>query len=423
MEHIKSAADISAVIKSDNKDRVAHDPRDPKSWWLAYAAQRPQWIPVMAPMPEHAQYLTGIPARIFYGNARVNVHTLAALAAYYGFDNAMGVGDTYNYEAEAMGQKMVYSENAMPTVDSRDPLIKQHADLKQLKVPDWLNAGRIRFVLELIKLNSELGMPGGKFCAPFSLAVNIRTYPQLIKDLRKYPEFAHELFSFLVDELLTSYLKLQKEHCGITAATAPDAWSAFPNLSPELAEQWVVPYAERLFRNCQQFGVRPLIAGSFDYCEERIEKFDKNILFKCFAIQTRLAFGMPMVLLGMGRWHEYPLEPVLEYLEQYKNNNIRAVVMAQINARLLRDGPIDAIISLVKRFIDRLGRDHNLTIIMSNVPADTPPRHIHAAVAAVHTYGRLPLAENLDHVEFSIPERESFHDYVKKMSEGRGLGF
>jgi hypothetical protein len=140
-------------------------------------------------------------------------------------------------------------------------------------------------------------------------------------------------------------------------------------------------------------------------------------------VQKKLAFGMPMVILGMGRWHEYPLEPVLEYLAQYKNNNIRAVVMAQINARLLRDGPENRIIDLVKRLIDTFGRDYNLTVIMSNVPADTPPRHIHAAVSAVHTYGRLPLAENLDTVAFHIPEREPFQEYVHKMSGGIGLGF
>ena len=306
------------VTQGMNKG-IKLNPHDPKTWWMAYAAQRPAWIPIMAPMAEHAQFLTGIPARQFYADAKINVHTLAALAAYYGFDNAMGVGDTYNYEAEAMGQKMIYSENAMPTVDSRDPLIKQPEDLKKIKVPDWLHAGRIRSVFDLIRLNAEMGMPGGKFCAPFSLAVNIRTYPLLIKDLRKNPEFAHDLFTFLADEILTSYLKCQKEHCGITAATAPDAWSAFPNLSPDLAEKWVLPYAERLFKNCLNFDVKAVVAGSCDYCEERIEKFDKNILFKCFDMQKKLAFGMPMVLLGMGRWHEYPLEPVLEYLAQYKN--------------------------------------------------------------------------------------------------------
>jgi uroporphyrinogen-III decarboxylase len=423
MENNTTDKKNSASVTQDMHKGIQLNPHDPKTWWMAYAAQRPAWIPIMAPMAEHAQFLTGIPARQFYADAKINVHTLAALAAYYGFDNAMGVGDTYNYEAEAMGQKMIYSENAMPTVDSRDPLIKQPEDLNKIKVPDWLHAGRIRFVLDLLRLNAEMGMPGGKFCAPFSLAVNIRTYPLLIKDLRKNPEFAHDLFTFLVDEILTSYLKCQKEHCGITAATAPDAWSAFPNLSPDLAEKWVVPYAERLFKNCLNFDVKAVVAGSCDYCEERVEKFDKNILFKCFDIQKKLAFGMPMVLLGMGRWHEYPLEPVLEYLAQYKNNNIRAVVMAQINARLLRDGPEKRIIDLVKRLIDTFGRDYNLTVIMSNVPADTPPRHIHAAVSAVHTYGRLPLAENLATVAFHIPERESFQEYVHKMSGGSGLGF
>ena len=58
--------------------------------------------------------------------------------------------------------------------------------------------------------------------------------------------------------------------------------------------------------------------GGGDYCEERIEKFDKAILHHCFAIQEKLLLGMPMLILGMGRWHEYPLEPVVEYLRRYQ---------------------------------------------------------------------------------------------------------
>ncbi len=55
--------------------------------------------------------------------------------------------------------------------------------------------------------------------------------------------------------------------------------------------------------------------------------------------------------------------------------------MATISARLLRDGPIEMIVKNIKRFIDVLGRDHNVVILMANVPADTPSRHIHAAVS------------------------------------------
>jgi uroporphyrinogen-III decarboxylase len=403
------------------KKDVAFDPGDPKTWWMVYAAQKHHWIPVMAQMYDHSMFLAGVPAKKFYSNAKAHINTMSAVAAYYGFDAVSGGGDTYNYEAEAMGQRMIYSENAMPTVDFRTPLIKEPKDLKKIKIPDWLNAGRIPYILEVIKLSRMMGFKTGKFCAPFSLAIALRTYPNLIRDMKKDPEFVHDLFTFLVDEVLPSYLKVQKSYCGVSMATGPDAWAVFPNLSIELTEKWVVPYAERLFKNCINFGMMTVIAGGGDYCEERIEKFDKNILFKCFDIQKKFLFGMPMLVLGMGRWHEYPLEPVLEYLAPYKEKGIRVSIVANVNARLMRDGPVNKIVDSIRRFIDIFGRDYNLAITLANIPADTPPHHIHAAVASTHTYGRLPLAQNLNKVEFQIPKRGSFQDYIEQMSSGSRL--
>ena len=128
-----------------------------------------------------------------------------------------------------------------------------------------------------------------------------------------------------------------------------------------------------------------------------------------------------MLILGMGRWHEYPLEPVAEYLQRYRGKGIRASIMANLNARLLRDGPEEKIIEAVKRFIEALGRDHHLAIVLANIPADTPPRHIHAAVAATRAYGRLPVAKNLDEITVTVPERESLQDYIDTLSGGTGL--
>jgi len=205
------------------KKGITLDPRDPKTWWMVYAAQKHSRIPIMALMSDHSMFLAGVPAKKFYSDAKTNVNTTAAVAAYYGFDSASGGGDTYNYEAEALGQKLIYSDNAMPTADFRDPLIKEHKDLKKLMAPDWLSAGRIRFILDVIKLNKVLGYKTGKFCAPFSLAVTLRSYPKLMKDLKKNPQFAHDLFTVLSDEILPSYLKLQKKYCGVSAATGADA--------------------------------------------------------------------------------------------------------------------------------------------------------------------------------------------------------
>jgi hypothetical protein len=100
---------------------------------------------------------------------------------------------------------------------------------------------------------------------------------------------------------------------------------------------------------------------------------------------------------------------------------MRVSIVASLNARLLRDGPVDKIIDTIKRYIEVLGRDHNLAISLANIPADTSPRHIHTAVAATRTYGRLPLARNLDEVALQVPERESFQEYLEKMSSGTGL--
>jgi len=90
--------------------------------------------------------------------------------------------------------------------------------------------------------------------------------------MRKNPEFAHDLFTFLVDEILLSYLSVQKDYCGITMGLGSDAWAAFPNLSPQLLEEWVVPYVVRLRDNLQDLGMSAMVVAGADYCEERVEQ-------------------------------------------------------------------------------------------------------------------------------------------------------
>ena len=89
-------------------------------------------------------------------------------------------------------------------------------------------------------------------------------------------------------------------------------------------------------------------------------------------------------------------------------------IRAGVNARLLRDGPKELIIETIKRYIDKLGRDHDLKIWLANIPADTPVDHVHAAVAATHVYGRFPIADDLDAIDFKMPVRESFKEWKEK---------
>jgi len=369
------------------------------------------WIRVFAQMHDHAMALAGVPARTFYWDARTFVDTMAQVAAYYDMDSPMPVADVYNFEIEGMGGKMIYSDNAMPTIDFRDPLVKEPDDLLQLKTPDFYRDGRLPYALDCIKFGTEYGVYQSRFCSPFSMAVGIRSYPLLIRDMRRQPEFAHKLFTFIVDEVLIPHLRVQKEYCGITVARGADAWASVPNLSVKDMKEWVVPYNQRLMVKAGENGITAN-SNSGDYNEERPEKFDAEILHGSFDVEVA-SQGSPSLFLGMGRWEEYPLEPVREYTARYRNHGTSVRITAGVNARLLRDGPIEKIVSTVKRFIDAFARDHELSIFLANLPMDTPPAHVHAAIAAVHTYGRKPIADNLDEINFRIPEREPFQEWEK----------
>ena len=416
---------LGAFFATSTSGEVQVDPLDPCTWWMAYRQSQKGTMEISAQMHDHSMHVAGVPARKFYYDPVVNARVGAAVSAYYHLDSPAVSGDVYNYEAEAMGAKMIYGDQGMPTIDFREPFVSGPGDLEKLKPPaDWLSAGRVRFIWETQRISRV--MTGGKgliFCAPFSLAVGVRSYPLLIRDMRRNPKFAHELFTRLVDDVLPSYLKGQADYLGGgDLAIGADAWAAYPNLSPEMVEEWVVPYAGRLMQNCMPFGFAAMAAASGDYCEEDLAKFDKHILWKTFDSEVKVMMGQPVIFMAMGRWHEYPLEPVVEWLDQWKAKGVRASVTAAVNARLMRDGPPEKIVDNVKRFIKAFGYDHNLTLFLANIPADAPSDHVHAAVAAAHEYGRLPLAANLDEVPFELPKRETFKEYVDQMSGGKGLG-
>jgi uroporphyrinogen-III decarboxylase len=374
--------------------------------------EKPNWIPVSAQMHDHTMTLTRTPANVFYYQAEPMVNAFQAVAHYYNLDSLSVAGDVYNYEAEAMGQAMIYGDNCMPTIDFRDPLIKTPADLARVRVPNWNSDGRIPYIVDVMRLSKQRGITDqGIFCAPFSLAVGVRSYPLLVHDMKKDPKFAHELFTFLVDEILSSYLTHVHQETGLNILLGADAWSAYPNMTPELLEEFVVPYAERLRARLAPLGVFAMVVASGDYCEERLERFDKNILWRCLDIGMKCV-GAPTAFLAMGRWQDYPLEPVAEYLAKYRAQGVNVHISAGVNARLLRDGPVSRIVDNIKRFADVLARHTVIDIFLANIPADTPSQHIHAAVAAAHTYGRLPIAENLDEIEFEVPQRESFEEFM-----------
>ena len=382
-----------------------------------FGGEDDRWIPIMAQMHDHSMTVAKIPAKEFYYDAKSMIKNSVDVSNYYEMDSCLGFADAYNYEVEALGGKMVYGENSMPTIDFRDTLIKKPEDLAKLKKKevDWRKDGRLPYALESVALNMEYGTVQGIYCSPFSLAAGLCSYPRIIKFMRKQPEFAHELYTFIVEDVLEPYLKVQNDEAGVMMAIGADAWACIPNLSVKDMQEWLVPYNQRITERAKKFGVMAMnVTG--DYCEERLEKFDKKILHGSFDVEIASQGGLSSLFLAMGRWHEYPLEAVLDYTKKYLEKGDKPTITAGLNGRMLRDGPVEKIVDNVKRFIDAFARDHNLTIFCANIPADTPTDHIHAAIVATHTYGRLPIADNLEDVKFELPKRESFQEWKKNVS-------
>ncbi|MBW1950045.1 MAG: hypothetical protein JRJ18_10950 [Deltaproteobacteria bacterium] len=91
-----------------------------------------------------------------------------------------------------------------------------------------------------------------------------------------------------------------------------------------------------------------------------------------------------------------------------------ADISAGVDATLLQEGPVEEIVERIRHYIDAMGRDGRLMIHLNQIPAETPPEHVHAAVAAVHTFGRLPIPDDLDAVAFTPPEREIFKEFLEE---------
>ncbi len=378
--------------------------------------------PCVVQMGEHAQYVTGIePREYFLKDGRKMVTAFKQVADWYGMDMPVPFADSYNFEDEALGARMVYSDIGMPTIDSTDPLIKNPCDLDGIAVDFTLESGRLRYNIDATNAYKDVcGLPKMIiFCAPFSLAVGLRTYPKLIWDMRKDPKFAHELFTWITDEVHQRFFELMVRETGAHLALAGDAWAAFPNLTLEMIEEWVVPYNARLRANLLRKGILPLFIGAGDYCEEHPERFDRATLERSWRVMQRTNLGkrasrgMPVML--MGRTQDMPLEWLRDFAVDTRHAflGIKPTIIG-INARFLREGPATAIVDFIKRCIDELGRGGRLIFLFPQIAAATPPEHVHAAVAAMKTYGRYPIASDLNSVRFEMPEFEPFEKWLSK---------
>ena len=350
---------------------------------------------------DHSAFLAGVSPERFFTDATTFTQTQLLVTEYYKLDTLSNFWDVYNIEAEAMGQKIVYHTDGLPDIDRTLPLIVQPSDLDQLHPPDPYTSGRLPWIHKVNKKFLEITgkLDRSYFTAPFSLAVNIRGYENLMEDMFLRPAFAHSLFKFLCDEVLIPHIEVMRKEVIMPGLLMDgrDAWASPPMITLDMVDEYVVTYTERLRDNV---GSNLITRGNWGDAKSRDpERF--------FAQKMKCTPGS----LSVSDPDLYELGP--ERIKAYADEH-NLFVTAGVDAVLLQEGPVEAIVERIKLYIDKIARDGQCMIHLNQIPGETPVEHVHAAVSACHTYGHFPIPDSLDDIHFELPERESFLEFVNK---------
>jgi uroporphyrinogen-III decarboxylase len=349
---------------------------------------------------DHSAHLAGVSPQRFFTDALTFARVQLLVTEYYRVDGPINFWDVYNIEAEALGQKVDYDPEGIPDADRTRPLISKPSDLDRITPPDPYQAARMPWVLQVNKTFLEMTgeLERAYFTAPFSLAVNIRGYENLVDDIFERPAFVHRLFEFLCDDVITPYIEVMRSEIGQPdlLMDGRDAWASPPMITLDMMDEYVVAYTRRLREN---LGDRVVTRGNWgDAKSQDPERFFSQKLLCSPGILSVL--DPDLFDVGPRR--------VKAFADKHDT-----LITAGVDATLLKEGPVEAIVERIRLYIDHLARDRRCMIHFNQIPAETPPEHIHAAVAACHTYGRHPIPKNLDDVAFEVPKRESFAEFMQ----------
>ena len=402
---------------------------NPGSRQIAAMMGKPDYAPPMAAQI-HVHTMTvakADPHRFLHTDGRYCSAVQINVSKWYGFEQPLAMApEAYNYEVEALGGKLLKSENHMSSIDQSDPLIKNPEDMDKVKTPIELDWGRVRYVIDSMNANAELTgiCPSGAFCAPFSFICGIHSYPRVVRNIRKNPEFIHKLLTWSIDEVLIPYVKLLKQETGFKDFFGADAWAAVPNTNKEILEEFVFPYNHYLRDQAKKLGVSMAVAASGDYCEEDPDRFDPKLMKYCWRKMGEEFFGRPFLFMGMGRLEEWPRDLMKEFIAENTTRSWTPPVMASCSASYMRDATPYELAEYVKAMMSDLGRNGRLTWFAVQIPADTPQINVHSFIKAIKLYGKYPIPENMDDIVFELPEFEPYHDWLKRgIAEGRLVAY
>ena len=340
--------------------------------------KEPDRVPIILQIHEHAARLAGMPVRRICEEPIAHVYCQLVALLEYGYDLPCSFADCYNIEVEALGTELVYTGDRFGEVGRH--IIAQPSDLDELSMPDFTKAGRMPWTLEVNRLLKELvGDIMGAYAAvtaPFSIAVNLRGYQQLMMDIVENRDFVHRLMEFCT-QLAAGFAKVQIQQ-GAMATSIIDAWAAPPLVSLKLFDEFVLPYTARVIGMLAPSGAS---WGGIWGCSAVPDW--KELVYRVIAAGSASvrAFGLDL--------EKRPEISLAEYKSLLTANG--RPMLCCLTAKLLAHGSGSDIENRVKEIVRQAAGGGGFILYGAMVPIETPPENVHSFVEAGKRFGTYPI--------------------------------
>ena len=333
----------------------------------------PDRVPFIAQMHEFAMKWTREPAQKFYSDPQLLVQRTIDTAVDFDFDIPWLGYDVYNIEIEALGISIKYSDNSPPEIGETRPLINDRRDFDRLVLPDPYSSKRMPFVLEANRLYEKTtGYPPPiQFTSPFSMAVLVRGFENLIDDIYTNSDFAHELLCFITENLLAPWIITMKKECpNATLFRGADAMASLPMVNIKILEEFAVPYILRLKELCGD------AVTAINWWGEKFLKTPEEMLRLKLKISPDLIQGQDPDVEAIGP----------EIFKNFAVKNRAALVLGVGNSFLQQSGE-EAIRNRIAQYLKSGSSGGRFILYLCYLSAITPVDNVKAAVKAIKEYG------------------------------------
>jgi uroporphyrinogen decarboxylase len=317
--------------------------------------------PVFPQTGDHDGIIKGLTYDVMYHDLGQAVQAHLDALERYGYDFVTMQPEPSWPVAEACGATVTYPPDKNPWIT--EYVVASEEDLDKLSVPDFMANTTTRVIIEGTGILAKRATaPTVAFTTgPTTMALQLMPYVEVMKRIRKNPEFVHKLVSKTVDIIRAWALLLKGAGATILCICEHDVQM----LSPRHFREFTVEYLPRI-----------------------LDIFDYNILHICGKVMPHLEYTADDIVKKLRHLTVVNVSPEVDIAALQSLLKGRIGVAGNIDHIhvLPQQGPAE-VKAAVRVAIEASGGDPRFMVAPGcEITADTPPENVSAMVEATKEF-------------------------------------